>query len=149
MTALRSRLPAWRERVRAGVEHEWHALGLAGRDRSADRGDRVGQGPHPVLEVGTHDADADRPADGLAGVAVSTLQVRADRQVHRGGDSSDHAEHQVGGDPFAVRVAEGGRDRMTGGGQGLRTGDVGDNRRAGHVPDVDDDEELAVVVQPQ
>ena len=88
------------------------------REHRLDGGDGLVQRPHLVLEVAADDAGRDRPAGGLAGVAVAGLEVHGHRQVHGGGDPADHVQVQVERDVLAVLVAERRRDRVAGGGQG-------------------------------
>ena len=90
---------------------------------------RLGQRPHLVLDVAADHAQADRPADGLGGVAVPRLEVGGHRQVDRVDDPADGLEHQVARDVLAVLVAVHRRDRMAGGGD--RAGALGLRRRRG------------------
>ncbi len=100
------------ERVGAGVQDERNSLGLARPRDGVDGGDRLVEGSHGVLDVGPDDPELDRPADRGLDVAVAGFEVGRHGQVDRRGDASHHHQHLVDGDPLAVRIPEGGGDRV-------------------------------------
>ncbi len=135
------------EGIRTSVEHEVDALRLTGGQHGLHQRHRLGQRLHLVLDVGTHRADADGLAHGLAGIAVARLEVSSDGQVGRGDDPSHGIDHQVDRDVLAILVAVGRGHRVAGRGEGCGALDLGDDLGADRVPDVDDGEQLGVGVE--
>ncbi len=97
----------------------------------------LGQGTHLVFEVRAGHPGSDGPGDSGGRVAISGLQVGADRQIGRRDDPGGHVEHQGGGDVLSVGATDGDGDRCTRGGEGLAAGLGGGGTGGGHVPDVD------------
>src|SRR5690606_23609547 len=127
---------ALEHRVGAGVQLERYALGLTCGDDRLHRLHRLGQWAHPVLDVRARYPNADRPADGLAGIAVTVVEVGGDRQIGGLHDALDGLEHEVARD-LAVGVAVRRGDRVTSGRNGLGRRVGSDDLRGDGIPDVD------------
>jgi hypothetical protein len=144
--------------VGARVDDDGHALAVGALARRSHAGGGVlGVAQllaveHAVLQVAAHGARRDRARHRLPHVgrrrAVAALEVRGHRERDRASDAADRFEHPLAADHLTVGQPVRGRDRPRGGGDRAAARKGRDGPGARRVPDVDEDEDRRVGVQP-